>query len=64
VGVEVGVDGLLCRENGWCRSDAMWWRFFVGPLVFTAVVGCMNASVAFVVARGLVGYAPGMKKIL
>jgi hypothetical protein len=42
----------------------MWWRIFVGPLVFTAVVGCMNASVAFVVARGLVGYVPGMKKIL
>jgi hypothetical protein len=64
VGVEVGVDGLLCRENGWCRSDAMWWSLFVGPFVFTTVVGCMNASVAFAVARGLVGYVPGMKKIL
>jgi len=64
VGVEVLVDALFCRRNGWCRSKATWWKVYIGPLVFTAVVGCLNASLAFVVARVLVGYVPGIKRIL
>ncbi|KAE9369295.1 hypothetical protein N431DRAFT_46069 [Stipitochalara longipes BDJ] len=65
VGVEVLVDGLLCRGGqGVCASQVWWWRLFVGPLFFTLIVGCLNSSLTFAGARGLVGYVPGMKRIL
>ena len=65
VGVEVIVDEVLCRGGkGICAAEAWWWRLLVGPLVFTVVVGCVNASLAFTVARGFVGYVPGVKSIL
>jgi len=65
VGVEVLVDGVLCRGGrGVCAGDVWWWRLLVGPLVFTTIVGYLNAILAFVAARGLVGYVPGMKRVL
>ena len=65
VGVEVLVDGLLYGGGqGICAGEAWWWRSLVGPLAFTVVVGCLNASMAFTLARGLVENVPGMKRIL
>jgi glucans biosynthesis protein C len=65
VGVEVLVDAVLCRNGqGVCVSDKTWWKVFIGPLVFTLAVGWVNAALTFVAGRGLVGYVPGMGKIL
>jgi hypothetical protein len=62
--VEVLVDVIFCRGGGWCRAGEKWWKVFIGPVVFTVAVGWVNAALAFVMGRGLVGYVPGIGKIL